>query len=81
MEAPFDFLVTEVAVMDWVSKFLGSKRNIVLVVTVATIAWQMYGHIQRGEPIPEALIAALTAAFSAWQVSDSIRPTMPKAAV
>lgn len=64
--------------MNWISAFLASKRNIVLVVTVATIAYQIWGHLQRGEPIPETLIAALVAAFSSWQISDGIRPTMPK---
>ena len=64
--------------MNWFSRFFASKRNIVLAVTVATIGYQMYGHLQRGEPIPESLVTALTAAFAAWQVSDSIRPTMPK---
>ena len=66
-------------ILAFVIAFLGSKRNVVLVVTVAGILWQMWQHIQRGEPIPESLFLALAGAFSAWNVGESIRPSMPKA--
>jgi hypothetical protein len=65
-------------VLSWIQRALESKRNVVLVFTVVSIGYQIYQHVQRGEPIPETLIAALTAALSAWQIGDSIRPTMPK---
>jgi hypothetical protein len=78
MEAPL--IKFQEDTVTWISEFLKSKRNIVLVVTVLTIGYQMYQHVQRGEPIPETLIAALVAAFSSWQISDGIRPTMPKVA-
>ena len=64
--------------IDFVKRFVASKRNVVFVVTVAPIVWQICLHFKAGEPVPESLIQALVAAVGVWSVSDSIRPTMPK---
>ncbi|MFN7611257.1 MAG: hypothetical protein ACK5QX_10045 [bacterium] len=44
------------------------------------LLYQVYQLIQKGEPIPTELTAAIVAIFSSWQIGESIRPSMPKAA-
>jgi hypothetical protein len=66
------------AMIDFVKRFVASKRNVVFLIAVAPIVWQICLHIKAGEPVPESLIQAFMTACGVWTVSDSIRPTMPK---
>jgi hypothetical protein len=67
-------------VLSWLKSFAESKRNVASVLALLPLLYQVYQLIQKGEPIPTELTAAIVAIFSSWQIGESIRPSMPKAA-
>lgn len=77
MEAPFDFLVTEVAMPSFVQDLLKSRRFWVSVGAIAAVVLKD----KLGLPLSEEQITDLAILIGSWVVGESLRSSSAKASV